>query len=214
MLRTVASRALALRHRVKIIFQKNLPPQIAQDVCPICLDPLTTAPTVKRLPCGHFYHVKCINHWTETKARHRCPTCRAAYQCTPVCSHHRPGGCAYRAQGDAAARRRPREDRLRVSVVNGLTWPPQLPRHVAAVINVVRRSGDVSFVPNLCFEFVGASVFVQQLRILFTRQTHSVMYAMLLTMSLHISVDSASGVRLVYLNDHVVQTLRQLLLTV
>lgn len=42
-------------------------------VCPICLDNLQVHDKIRRLPCGHPFHVHCIDEWAS-KAN-RCPVC-------------------------------------------------------------------------------------------------------------------------------------------
>ena len=42
--------------------------------CSVCLDK-TSGGRVKKLSCGHVFHVDCINPWFEKD--HRCPYCRA-----------------------------------------------------------------------------------------------------------------------------------------
>ncbi|KAL1503646.1 hypothetical protein AB1Y20_012120 [Prymnesium parvum] len=44
-----------------------------QDCCAICRDPMESA---KVLPCGHFFHYRCLRSWLEQS--HSCPICRAS----------------------------------------------------------------------------------------------------------------------------------------
>jgi hypothetical protein len=47
--------------------------------CIICREEMVTA--VKRLPCGHFFHFKCLKSWLERQQV--CPTCRKSVLDTP-----------------------------------------------------------------------------------------------------------------------------------
>lgn len=48
----------------------------ANDGCSICLDKLNPNVTVRRLPCLHIFHIKCIDKWL--KQNKKCPICRIA----------------------------------------------------------------------------------------------------------------------------------------
>jgi len=42
--------------------------------CPVCLEDYKLGQVVRRLPCMHFFHKRCIDQWLQ---RHgTCPTCR------------------------------------------------------------------------------------------------------------------------------------------
>ena len=43
--------------------------------CAVCLQESEEDVTVKQLPCGHCFHVECVDEWL--KRRCTCPTCRA-----------------------------------------------------------------------------------------------------------------------------------------
>jgi len=43
------------------------------DCCAICREPMESA---KVLPCGHFFHYRCLRSWLEQS--HSCPICRAS----------------------------------------------------------------------------------------------------------------------------------------
>lgn len=49
-------------------------PTTAEDVCPICLDPMIN--TASRMPCGHTYHNGCITSWVQ-RGHGSCPMCRS-----------------------------------------------------------------------------------------------------------------------------------------
>lgn len=61
--------------------------------CPVCLDPFQKQAPVKYLPCGHFYHKKCIDKWFKTARRSLrtpcCPTCRETYNLDSIGSSQR-----------------------------------------------------------------------------------------------------------------------------
>lgn len=44
------------------------------EICPICIESVKNK-RVKILPCGHRYHVACINKWLN-RAQNTCATCR------------------------------------------------------------------------------------------------------------------------------------------
>lgn len=46
--------------------------------CPICLDDYEDGQTIRRLPCGHEYHVMCIDPWLLHSASY-CPMCKTDY---------------------------------------------------------------------------------------------------------------------------------------
>ena len=48
--------------------------QHSKSNCIICFDDYSNGEEIKLLPCGHFYHNKCINSWL--KISQTCPLCR------------------------------------------------------------------------------------------------------------------------------------------
>ena len=56
-------------------FVKKVRPNDNHDDCSICLRAINKG-LVKTTPCGHCFHPKCLNKWTEMKPT--CPVCRAA----------------------------------------------------------------------------------------------------------------------------------------
>ena len=52
--------------------------------CIICREEMLTA--VKRLPCGHFFHFKCLKSWLERQQV--CPTCRKSVLDAPKPVHY------------------------------------------------------------------------------------------------------------------------------
>ncbi|KXS16833.1 hypothetical protein M427DRAFT_285875 [Gonapodya prolifera JEL478] len=43
--------------------------------CPICLEPYHPGSTLRTIPCGHSYHVSCIDKWLCCRIG-QCPVCR------------------------------------------------------------------------------------------------------------------------------------------
>lgn len=50
-------------------------PGSEQDVCAICLDEFEVGGEVRQLPCGHEFHLECVDPWLLTKKR-KCPVCK------------------------------------------------------------------------------------------------------------------------------------------
>ncbi|KAL2631714.1 hypothetical protein R1flu_016400 [Riccia fluitans] len=51
------------------------PTDICEDTCSICLEMQVTGEVVRRLPCIHVFHMKCIDKWLQRQAV--CPVCKA-----------------------------------------------------------------------------------------------------------------------------------------
>jgi hypothetical protein len=49
-------------------------PDEGNDVCTICLENFQLGERVRRFPCTHFFHKRCINEWLLQSAT--CPCCR------------------------------------------------------------------------------------------------------------------------------------------
>lgn len=49
-------------------------PASASDSCSICLDRFSMDTTVRRLPCLHIFHSKCVDKWLQQNTK--CPICR------------------------------------------------------------------------------------------------------------------------------------------
>ena len=45
-----------------------------QETCSICRDNFSELSVVRKLSCGHIFHIECIDTWFETNIR--CPLCR------------------------------------------------------------------------------------------------------------------------------------------
>lgn len=48
----------------------------ANETCPICLDEFTIGEVINELPCGHNYHILCIQPWLQHRSP-ECPLCKA-----------------------------------------------------------------------------------------------------------------------------------------
>lgn len=66
------------------ILQDGLCELHARQVCPICMESVTSCNTskAKRLSCGHAFHVSCILPWFQESDN--CPTCRKAQDTDPI----------------------------------------------------------------------------------------------------------------------------------
>lgn len=45
------------------------------ETCPICLDEFIHGETLNELPCGHYYHMSCIQPWLQYRSP-ECPLCK------------------------------------------------------------------------------------------------------------------------------------------
>ncbi|KXS15358.1 hypothetical protein M427DRAFT_56717 [Gonapodya prolifera JEL478] len=50
-------------------------PDPSSEYCPICLDAFTRGASLRSLPCGHTFHVTCVDQWLVHQ-RGECPLCR------------------------------------------------------------------------------------------------------------------------------------------
>ena len=189
-----------VRRRVKNVLTKKVPLAEKTNDCPICFEKLASKPLVKRLPCSHLFHVQCINKWTETKRRHRCPICRANYRCVPVCSYHASGAPAQQSEG------RPN---LFVAVT-----PLEEMGSVRAFrsTQLVPRS---EFDEERCvrFRFAGSSRLLTRVRALLLNHAYSRVYVMLHFLALRYPATN-NGYCHVLVTDDVVREIRNMLLTV
>eukprot|EP00933_Yihiella_yeosuensis_P044243 TRINITY_DN39354_c0_g1_i1.p1 TRINITY_DN39354_c0_g1~~TRINITY_DN39354_c0_g1_i1.p1 ORF type:complete len:244 (-),score=41.22 TRINITY_DN39354_c0_g1_i1:167-898(-) len=61
------------------LIESGVPP------CVICMEALEAGKSGCVLPCGHTFHVDCINGWIRSRAKSNCPTCREDYSDHPAC---------------------------------------------------------------------------------------------------------------------------------
>jgi len=80
-IKCIRDRRKSRRHRLSSKHLKKLPTTKFKkgdhyDTCAICLDEYVEGEKLRVLPCGHVYHLKCIDPWL-TKNRRVCPVCKA-----------------------------------------------------------------------------------------------------------------------------------------
>uniref|UniRef100_A0A6B2LUC3 RING-type domain-containing protein n=1 Tax=Arcella intermedia TaxID=1963864 RepID=A0A6B2LUC3_9EUKA len=46
--------------------------------CPICIEEFTSGDELRHLPCGHHFHVPCIDTWLHKSKK--CPLCKTHLQ--------------------------------------------------------------------------------------------------------------------------------------
>lgn len=92
-------------HQIMSSLQSRYPDVSSEEIaacndptCIICREEMVTA--VKRLPCGHFFHFKCLKSWLERQQV--CPTCRKS-----VLDAAKPAAAAAAAAPPAATDERP-----------------------------------------------------------------------------------------------------------
>ena len=56
------------------------PPNIHDDDCAICVEPIKENDMCKILGCNHVYHVNCIKKWVVFKNKQTCPMCNSFIQ--------------------------------------------------------------------------------------------------------------------------------------
>ncbi|PIA19624.1 hypothetical protein COEREDRAFT_78942 [Coemansia reversa NRRL 1564] len=60
----------------------------AKAECGICMDEYNPGEEVMTLPCKHFYHIECIDHWLKMNGT--CPICRTRIDGKEDCTHSAP----------------------------------------------------------------------------------------------------------------------------
>jgi E3 ubiquitin-protein ligase synoviolin len=69
-------RARSLTNRLSQVLEDATPEQLEDSpLCIVCRDQMTTSQQIKVLPCGHIFHLHCLQHWI--RQRSSCPVCRA-----------------------------------------------------------------------------------------------------------------------------------------
>uniref|UniRef100_A0A061S256 E3 ubiquitin-protein ligase RLIM n=1 Tax=Tetraselmis sp. GSL018 TaxID=582737 RepID=A0A061S256_9CHLO len=69
--------------------------------CAICLCAYEEGETMRRLPCNHEFHMKCIDQWLTQHTT--CPMCRVSLVSESAPSNAQPGGQSQARDGDAIA---------------------------------------------------------------------------------------------------------------
>lgn len=66
----------------EIIFSSSGPPDGIDDICAICREEYCDNDSIRKLPCGHFFHVSHIDPWLLIKRQ--CPLCRRDIRLPPI----------------------------------------------------------------------------------------------------------------------------------
>jgi len=117
--------------------------------CCICMEEITVASTVTRLPCAHFFHPKCSRDWLRLSCK--CPVCR--YE-LPTDDAEFERGRRQRMRLRKPRYARHELDRLRVSEIKRLAADHQratIPAHIldkAALVDHLIASDCIDLIPT------------------------------------------------------------------
>lgn len=50
--------------------------EVGEAVCTVCLDEFNSSSEVRKLPCKHLFHAKCIEEWLAAQGLPNCPMCK------------------------------------------------------------------------------------------------------------------------------------------
>ncbi|KAJ2077353.1 hypothetical protein H4R24_005182 [Coemansia sp. RSA 988] len=105
----------------------------AKTECGICMDDYKPDEEVMTLPCKHFYHIECIDHWLKMNGT--CPICRTRIdgkaESTPTAPHAHsdlPGSFPSSPAGASTSQQQPQErDRTEATNTESASVPPPAP---------------------------------------------------------------------------------------
>mmetsp|Transcript_1490 Transcript_1490/g.2314 ORF Transcript_1490/g.2314 Transcript_1490/m.2314 type:complete len:212 (+) Transcript_1490:822-1457(+) len=78
---SVPSRRGATQEQIRAIESTPVQESDLKDLCSICISPFTKRGKLKRLPCGHGFHIRCISKWLKINSN--CPNCKRRLDGSP-----------------------------------------------------------------------------------------------------------------------------------
>mmetsp|Transcript_19740 Transcript_19740/g.78526 ORF Transcript_19740/g.78526 Transcript_19740/m.78526 type:complete len:103 (-) Transcript_19740:1003-1311(-) len=78
---SVPARRGATQEQIRAIESTTVQESDLKDLCSICISPFTKRGKLKRLPCGHGFHGRCISKWLKINSN--CPNCKRRLDGSP-----------------------------------------------------------------------------------------------------------------------------------
>ncbi|KAJ8901468.1 hypothetical protein NDN08_007314 [Rhodosorus marinus] len=78
---SVPVRRGATQEQIRAIESTTVQESDLKDLCSICISPFTKRGKLKRLPCGHGFHIRCISKWLKINSN--CPNCKRRLDGSP-----------------------------------------------------------------------------------------------------------------------------------